>query len=200
MCILLIGNMIIVISFLVALIALVGIVDVLAPKIRYIKDHVNIVRFIMSGLVLLGIGGLLLSGLSPTMPIEKVDKDMRSEQLFINVRQDSLQHLMDKKELKFNGAGLFSNKATLQLPIGSTSTSKELVAELDTLASSFNKKLQVKSINDTVIKLQCPSIKQDGITYITVPVIVMINLMELDYALKVIDTPESHLPEKRDQR
>ena len=84
--------------------------------------------------------------------------------------------------MKFKTAGIFSSKATLQFPItsGSTSATRNLTAELNSLASSFGKKLQVELIADTDVKLQCPTIKQDGITYVTVPPVVMVNLMEQD--------------------
>ena len=98
MCLLFAVNMLIAILFLIALIALIGIVDILAPKIRFIRGHVNIIRLLISGLIVLGIGWCLLSGLSPTMPVEKINEEMRAEQLFVNVRQDSLKHLMDKKK------------------------------------------------------------------------------------------------------
>lgn len=189
MCLLLVGNMVIAILFLVAFIALVGFVDIFAPKIRFLREHVNIVRLVISGLILMAIGWCLLSGLNPTMPVEKINDEMRAEQLFVNVRQDSLQQLMSKKNLKFKGAGLFSSKATLHIPISATSASGEITAELDTLARSFNKKLQVEVINDNDLKLKCPAIKQNGITYVSVPAVVMIKLLGQDNAHEVADNP-----------
>lgn len=189
MCLLLVGNMVIAILFLVAFIALVGFVDIFAPKIRFLREHVNIVRLVISGLILMAIGWCLLSGLNPTMPVEKINDEMRAEQLFVNVRQDSLQQLMGKKNLKFKGAGLFSSKATLHIPISATSASSEITAELDTLARSFNKKLQVQVINDNDMKLKCPAIKQNGITYVSVPAVVMIKLLGQDNAHEVADNP-----------
>lgn len=202
MCLLFAVNMLIAILFLIALIALIGIVDILAPKIRFIRGHVNIIRLLISGLIVLGIGWCLLSGLSPTMPVEKINEEMRAEQLFVNVRQDSLKHLMDKKNMKFKTAGIFSSKATLQFPItsGSTSATRNLTAELNSLASSFGKKLQVELIADTDVKLQCPTIKQDGITYVTVPAVVMVNLMEQDYALKIEDSLKPQPSRNRNKR
>ena len=202
MCLLFAVNMLIAILFLIALIALIGIVDILAPKIRFIRGHVNIIRLLISDLIVLGIGWCLLSGLSPTMPVEKINEEMRAEQLFVNVRQDSLKHLMDKKNMKFKTAGIFSSKATLQFPItsGSTSATRNLTAELNSLASSFGKKLQVELIADTDVKLQCPTIKQDGITYVTVPAVVMVNLMEQDYALKIEDSLKPQPSRNRNKR
>lgn len=141
-----------------------------------------------------------MCGLNPTMPVEKINDEMRAEQLFVNVRQDSLQQLMVKKNFKFKGAGLFSSKATLHIPNSATSASDEIAAELDTLARSFNKKLQVEVVNDNDVKLKCPAIKQNGITYVSVPVVVMIKLMEQDIAHQVTDNLKPQVSDNSNMR
>lgn len=200
MCLLLVGNMVIAILLLVAMIALVGIVDIFAPKVKFFKGHLNIVRLAISGIILLGIGWCLLSGLKTTMPVDNNHDDMLAEQLFINIRQDSLQQLMDKKNMVFKGAGLFNNKAILKIHIGASTASRKLTAELDTLARSFSKMLQVDLVSDNDIKLKCPAIKQNGITYVTVPAVVMINLMEQDYAIEIADNQKPQVSENNNRR
>ena len=139
-------------------------------------QHVLLVRIFFYVVILLGAGWLLMRGLQPRMPHEKIDHTLLRERLFVNVRQDSLQHLAEQHGVSIDGPSLFGNRANITLPIGPTQASQSLKTELDSLAAVYSREVEVEP-TDGGVRLSCPTVRQQGVRFVCVPVVVMINLL-----------------------
>ena len=141
-----------------------------------VKQFGLLLRVALFALILFGVGWMLIRGLQPRMPHEKIDHTLLRERLFVNVRQDSLQHLAEQHGVTFDGPSLFGNRANITLPIGPTQASQSLRAELDSLAAVYSREVEVEPA-DGGVRLSCPTVKQSGVRFVCVPVVVMINLL-----------------------
>lgn len=124
------------------------------------------------------VGGraLLMSGLRAHMPADKIDHTLLRERLFVNVRQDSLQFLAEQHGVAVEGPSFFDNRANITLPIGPTQASQSLKTELDSLAAVYRREVEVEP-TDGGVRLSCPTVRQQGVRFVCVPVVVMINLL-----------------------
>ena len=141
-----------------------------------VKQFGLLLRVTLFALILFGVGWMLIQDLQPRMPHEKIDHTLLRERLFVNVRQDSLQHLAEQHGIAFDGPSFFGNRVNIILRIGPTLASQSLRAELDSLAAVYSREVEVKP-TDGGVRLSCPTVKQKGVSFVCVPVTVMINLL-----------------------
>ncbi|MBR4239821.1 MAG: hypothetical protein IKQ03_10495 [Prevotella sp.] len=140
------------------------------------EEYGSLFRTAFFALVFFGAGWMLMRGLQPRMPHEKIDHTLLRERLFVNVRQDSLQHLAEQHGVAFDGPSLFGNRANITLPIGPTQASQSLKTELDSLAAVYCREVEVEP-TDGGVRLSCPTVRQQGVRFVCVPVVVLINLL-----------------------
>ena len=140
------------------------------------EQRVLLVRILCYAIILIGAGWLLMRGLQPRMPHEKIDHTLLRERLFVNVRQDSLQFLAEQHGVAVEGPSFFGNRANITLPIGPSQASQSLRTELDSLAAVYSREVEVEP-TDGGVRLSCPTVRQSGVRFVCVPVVVMINLL-----------------------
>lgn len=135
-----------------------------------------LLRVALFAIILIGAGWLLMRGLQPRMPHEKIDHTLLRERLFVNVRQDSLQFLAEQHGVAVEGPSFFGNRANITLPIEPSQASQSLRAELDSLAIVYSREVEVEP-TDGGVRLSCPTVRQSGVRFVCVPVVVMVNLL-----------------------
>jgi len=125
------------------------------------------------------VGGraLLMSGLRAHMPADKIDHTLLRERLFVNVRQDSLAERARSMGFSVEGPSLLGSRATVSLPQGSSLADKRLHAELDSLAAVYSHDLQLSPAEGGGLTLSCPTVRQGGTRFVTMPVALMAVIM-----------------------
>jgi len=128
------------------------------------------ISVIIFSAVLFGSGWLLTRNLYPHAPSDKIDHTLMRERLFVNVNQDSLQQRCEQLGIDFSKPSFFGKNATITMPLGFLSD------ELNSLNTIYNNEIEVDTVNES-IHISCPTVKQDGIRYVSVPVLLLINLL-----------------------
>lgn len=143
----------------------------------FVKEFGTLLLAVLFAGVLFAAGRMFMSGLQSRMPHDKIDHTLLRERLFVNVRQDSLQHLAEQRGAAFDAPGIFGSRATITLPLGPSLGAQDLKTELDSLAAVYSREVEVEQADGGSLRLSCPTVRHQGERFVCVPVTVMLHLL-----------------------